>query len=136
MSINQKVYSLSLLTFWIISVGLIADLILIGHYQTIWQTVPLLMQFLAVFAVLVYHNNPISRLEKIINSLVVLLILSGVAGVGFHLHNNWQFEVELHPGQSVTELIQNVTTGAVPIMTPGAMIVSGLAVRLIIISKS
>lgn len=136
MKFYQKVYGLSLWMFWVISVGLVADLILIGHFETFWQTVPLTLQILAALVVLVYHNNPIRHVEKVINSLVILLIISGLAGVGFHLHNNWEFESELHPGQSWIETLKNVMTGAVPIMAPGAMIVSGLAVRLITISKS
>lgn len=122
--------------FVVISAGLVTDLILIGHYESFWQMIPLLLQLLAGFAVIFYYKKPIRFLEKVVNVMVILLMLSAFIGVGFHLHNNWEFEQELHPGQSMVQLFKNVLTGAIPVMAPGAMIVSGLTARLLIISKN
>jgi len=49
--------------------------------------------------------------------------LGGIAGIGFHLNNNWEFEREIYPNLSGLDFIWKVLTGAIPVTAPGSLIV-------------
>ena len=119
------------LIFVLMHVGLIAELLLIGHYESFWQIFPLISLGLGLTSIFMP-----SRSLLVVKFFYFLTIFSGVLGVVLHLKNNWEFEMEMYPGMTVAELISKSFTGALPALAPGTLIPIGLMGFLLIQLKT
>lgn len=119
--ITNNNYSLALLIFLLLHIGLILELVLIGHYESFWQYFPLISLGLGLLSL-----GMSSRSLLLVKFFYLLTILSGVLGVILHLKNNWEFELEMYPGMATSELILKSLTGALPALAPGTLIPIGL----------
>lgn len=107
------------LIFLIMVVGMLADLLLIEHFESFWQFVPVI--FLAVSGIgyfLVSKGTGIN----LFRAWMYTGMLSGVVGIYMHVKNNWEFAIELRSNLKGWELISEVATGAIPVISPGFLI--------------
>ena len=118
---NRSEYRMALLIFLLLHLGLILELVLIGHYESFWQFFPLISLSLGVISL--WLSNWSLVLVKI---FYLLTILSGVLGVFLHLKSNWEFELEMYPSMPTSELLMESLTGALPALAPGTLIPIGL----------
>jgi len=125
---DKKLVSIIFLLFHL---GLILELILIGHYESFWQYFPLISLGLGIVSLTL-----LSRSLVLVKSFYLLTIFAGVLGVILHLKNNWEFETEMYPGMGTTDLILNSLTGAIPALAPGTLIPIGLMGFLLIQLKT
>lgn len=102
-------------------VGIVLDLLLIGHYEDWRQLLPVVC--LPVALLLAYL--PGSKL-KVLYYISLIVMLVGIVGVVLHLANNYEFEQEMRPNLAGAELMMRAFTGALPVMAPGALIPIGL----------
>jgi len=106
--------------------GTAAELLLVGHYESMAQFVPLVL--LAATVVLggsvLLTPRPVSL--TLLQLLMVIFLGSGVLGVGLHYHGNEEFELEMYPSLSGLELITKTLTGATPVLAPGSMSLLGI----------
>lgn len=136
MKTPEEIYRLSYIIFLIAATGLLMELLLIGHLESFWQIFPVVLLSVAVTNAVLFYYIAHRFVFLIFNFLTIILMISGFIGIGFHLHNNWEFTIELHPGESTFQLITDMLTGAIPAVAPGAMIVSGLVGKLLILVKN
>ncbi len=118
---------MALLIFILFHFGLIAELLLIGHYESFWQYSPIVSLCLGLISLLLP-----SKSLQLVKFFYLLTILSGVLGVILHLRSNWEFEVEMYPGMKTVDLISKSMTGAIPALAPGTLIPIGLMGFLLI----
>ena len=118
--LNQQ-FSLGLLVFLFLHLGLILELVLIGHYESFWQYFPLIALTLGLLTL-----GFQSRSLVLVKFLYLLIILTGVVGVFLHLKSNWEFELEMYPSMKMNELLIQSFTGALPALAPGTLIPIGL----------
>lgn len=119
---------LVLLIFHIGTLSVGVELLLLGHIESFWQWVPLILIAVSMVA-LVFHavvRNAASI--KIFQVLMVLFILSGFVGIGQHYKAKIEFKLEINPSLSGLELFREALTGATvpPVLAPGMMLQLGL----------
>jgi hypothetical protein len=106
-------------------VGMTTELLLLGHVESVSQWTPVALLGASVL-LLVWHAVAPSRTTvRVLQATMVLFIVTGGIGVGFHYDGNVEFELELSPEASGWDLIAKTMTGATPVLAPGTMAVLG-----------
>jgi hypothetical protein len=125
--------TLSVIRQWLLAalvVGLVGtgiELVLLEHYETAVQFVPLVFIALAL-AVLTWHRVKGDALSiRALQATMVLFLMAGVAGVGFHLRGAAEFQLEIDPSQPRWDIFKKAMRAkAPPVLAPGLMVQLGL----------
>ena len=95
--------TLSVIRRWLLAVlalglvGTSVELVLLEHYETAVQWVPLVAIALAL-AVLIWHGVKGDALSiRALQATMVLFLAAGVAGMGLHLRGSAEFQLEIDP---------------------------------------
>jgi hypothetical protein len=107
-------------------VGVLLELLLLEHFEDVWQRVPV---FLLSAAIIVagWHGFDRGALSvRALRWLMVLFIVSGAIGLFLHFDSNMQFELEMDPNMTGTPLLWASLMGAIPALAPGTMVQLGL----------
>jgi hypothetical protein len=106
--------------------GTIAELVLLRHVDEAAQWLPV-GALTAAIPILIWHGaSPGNASVRTLQSLMVVFIILGVAGVGLHYNGNREFERELHPAEHGWEFLRKTVAGATPVLAPGSMVLLGL----------
>lgn len=104
-----------------------ADLLLLGHYEEVWQALPLLpiaMAFLAIAWLLLARSVLAVTAMRIV---MLLFIATGVGGMLLHYNGNREFQREIDPDLRGWSLFMTViTSNAPPALAPSVMIHLGV----------
>jgi hypothetical protein len=106
--------------------GLMAELVLLEHYEDPWQWAPLVVLALTLAAGAALWRRPTSRLLQIFRGLMVVSLVAGALGVILHLKGNMEFELERDPSLGGFALLWKCLRGATPALAPGALAQLGL----------
>ena len=106
--------------------GMGAELLLIGHFETFQQWIPLALLGIGLAAAGWHAVAPKRASVRTLQVIMTLCVISGVVGVGLHYQGNEEFELEMYPAMRGSELIRKVLTGATPVLAPGSMALLGL----------
>ena len=107
--------------------GTAADLLLLNHFEDVWQFPPLLVIVCAllVMAWLVVSSRPVAVVAMRVS--MVAFIVVGLAGILLHYNGNSEFQREIDPNLVGWDLIVKVLTAkAPPALAPASMIQLGL----------
>jgi hypothetical protein len=106
--------------------GMTAELLLLGHFESAAQVLPLGLLGVGL-AVLLWHlAAPSTASVRVLQGTMMLFVVSGGIGIGLHYDGNVEFELEMYPSMSGIELIRNTLSGATPVFAPGTMALLGL----------
>lgn len=106
--------------------GLLMELILIEHYDSWQQWIPLVLLTLGLIDVgIVVHNTTPGTL-KAFRVLMGLYVVIGGLGLYFHVAGNMDFALERDATLSGVRLILKSVHGGTPILAPGALTQLGL----------
>ncbi len=108
------------------SIGALAELILVGHYEDAWQFAPLGLLGLVILVTAVYLRRPSEKLRRAVAGVMWVCIVAGLLGNWLHYQGNSEFEREMYPDRVGFELFRESLTGATPVLAPGTMTVIGL----------
>jgi hypothetical protein len=111
-----------LATFVVGVVGVIAELLLIEHYEEIWQLSPLLLLLAALLALGWYGLRRSPAALRAFRVVMLLFVASGFVGVLLHYKGNTEFELERDPAIGGLALFWESVRGATPALAPGTMI--------------
>jgi hypothetical protein len=125
--------TLSVIRRWLLAVlglglvGTAAELVLLEHYETAVQWVPLISIALAL-AVLVWHRVKGDALSiRALQATMLLFLVAGMVGTGFHLLGAAEFQTEIDPSQSRWEIFKKaMRSKAPPVLAHGLMVQLGL----------
>jgi len=106
--------------------GLLLELLLLEHWMARPQYVPLVVLSLTLVAVAVLALRPGSGTVRLFRGVMGLVVVAGLAGIGFHLSDNLAFERELTPGASLGLQLWEAVRGATPLLAPGSLVQLGL----------
>lgn len=106
--------------------GLIPELLLLKHYDSIWQVIPLVVLALTLIATALVWRRPDPRTVKLFQAVMVLCVLAGIAGVVLHAKGNLEWALERDDTLRGWPLIWKILRGATPLLAPGAMAQLGL----------
>lgn len=107
--------------------GTAADLLLLDHFEDVWQLPPLLViaSALLVVAWLVVSGRPVAVVAMRV--AMVAFIAVGCAGILLHYNGNSEFQREIDPSLDGWNLVVKVLTAkAPPALAPASMIELGL----------
>ncbi len=107
------------------SFGTSAELMLMGHTEGVWQNVPLVLIAIGCGTLGLVALKPGMTQLRAFQLVLILFVVSGVAGVLLHYKGNTEFELELNPDLSGVALFSESMRGATPALAPGTMILLG-----------
>ena len=113
------------------SLGLLAELLLLGHLEGWTQWIPLVLLVAATIAGLDWLRDARPNARRRLHVSGWLLALSGLIGTVLHVRGNWEFELEMYPDMRALELFAESMTGATPALAPGALLILGLMAAIV-----
>ena len=121
-----RIRRLLLLTLAFGTVGMGLELLLLGHFESASQVVPLVLLGASVLVLAWHVAAPGRGSVRALQATMMSFIISGGIGIGLHYDGNVEFELEMYPAMRGLELIGNTLTGATPVFAPGTMALLGL----------
>jgi len=107
-------------------VGTAGELILLGHFDSAGQWIPLIALAAAVPLLISHARRPGPLTVTSVKWLMYGFMMFGVVGVGLHYDGNVEFERELHPKDTGLMFLRHTIAGATPVLAPGSMVLLGL----------
>jgi hypothetical protein len=118
---------LLLMLLMVAMVGTAADLVLLDHFESVWQIVPLAVIALGIASALAAAAHQGARTLTLMRLAMALFIGAGLIGIGLHYAGNNEFQRELDPDlRGWTLFVKSVTSKAPPALAPAGMIQMGL----------
>lgn len=114
-----------LFIFMVNVLGLLAELFLLGHYESPLQQSPFYFMVLSSASLALAGFVAATWAKRLAQAVLLGTLVLGIAGIYFHFDENAAFELEMYPKMGGTELIWESLTGATPVLAPGAIV--GLA---------
>jgi hypothetical protein len=107
--------------------GLGVELVLLEHYEDVWQLTPLVL-ITANLAVLLWQaTKPSWPAVQSLRVLMVAMLAAGAVGIFLHYRANMEFQLEMSPGLGGLDLFLKAIRAKVPPpLAPGAMAQLGL----------
>ena len=106
--------------------GMLVDLILLEHYETVWQWSPLVLLVPVLAIVVAVWFRPSRGLVRGFQGAMIACIGAGLVGLFLHYRGNVEFELERDPSLGGFALFWETIRGATPALAPGAMVQLGL----------
>ena len=116
----------TLLILVLAMVGILAELLLIEHFEDSWQIAPLALLTIGFAAIGWHARAPGTWSTRTLRAVMTLFVLAGLLGVFLHYRGNVEFELEQNPGASRWALFREAIQGATPALAPGVMVQLGL----------
>lgn len=104
------------------ALGLIAELFLLEHTESVYQWLPLIALFLTAPLAVVLALRPTRPLLRVFQALMIVAVVIGGLGVYLHFQGNTEFELEMDPALRGFDLVWSALGGATPSLAPGAMV--------------
>ena len=108
------------------AIGLVPELLLLKHYESVWQVVPLVLLVVTLVATAIVWRRPSARSLQFFRVMMVLCLLAGAVGVILHGKGNIEWALERDDTLHGWPLIWKMLRGATPLLAPGAMAQLGL----------
>jgi hypothetical protein len=108
------------------TLGLIAELLLQGHYESFTQWIPLIVLGIGLVSTIAVARSKSRGTIRVFQGVMAAFVIAGVLGVYFHLKGNVEWELERDPGLALGPLIWKTLSGATPAFAPGALAQLGL----------
>ena len=113
------------------------ELLLLEHYEKIWQAIPLGLLSIALIASFLPLRTGNSGPNKIFAVVCIVMLVSGPIGLLLHYQDNVEFEREMQPTIAGVSLFWKAIRGALPALAPGTMIyLGGLGLLHLLIARS
>lgn len=106
--------------------GTEVELLLLKHTDGIWQLVPVLLVGASLLAVAWVGLSQGPGSLQVFRAMMLIFVLSGLAGLLLHFRGNLAFERESDPSLAGAALWHRAVMGATPTLAPGTMIQLGL----------
>jgi hypothetical protein len=106
--------------------GLVPELLLLKHYDSVWQLVPLVVLLATLLTAAFVWRRPDPRTLGAFRAVMWLCVLAGIAGVVLHAKGNWEWALERDDTLHGWPLVWKILRGATPLLAPGAMAQLGL----------
>lgn len=106
--------------------GLVADLLLLEHWESPWQWTPLVLLAATLVVATRAALRSTGRVLRALRALMALCVLAGLVGVLLHYKGNVEFELEREGALRGWALFAESMRGATPALAPAAMAQLGL----------
>ncbi len=122
----NRIRHILLVIFLLGTAGTVAELLLIGHIEEVWQWLPLLLLVVSILILLAHVT--VGANIRMFQGIMILFIASGITGIALHYKARMEFKLEINPALKGKQLILETIKGATipPVLAPGLMIQLGL----------
>ncbi|HSR69240.1 MAG TPA: hypothetical protein VLU25_14990 [Acidobacteriota bacterium] len=114
----------------LLSLGILVttiDLLLLQHYEDVWQLAPLGLNGVGIMVIACYLLIGGRRSLRFMQGTMVLFVLAGAAGIVLHFQGNMEFQLDIDPSLSTWDLFWKVLRSkAPPALAPASMAQLGL----------
>jgi hypothetical protein len=108
------------------ALGLIAELVLLEHTESVWQWIPIVLLGAALLAGAIVWRRPGRHALASFRGVMLLCIAAGLLGLYLHYQGNVEWELESDPAARGADLLWRSLRGATPALAPGALAQLGL----------
>ncbi len=124
----RAIRGILLAIFLLGTLGTGTELFLIGHTESIWQWVPLLLILISLIVLVCHFVFRRAATVRVLQVTMILFIISGCVGILLHYQGKVAFKLETNPALGGLELFWEAIKGATvpPVLAPGMMIHMGL----------
>lgn len=107
-------------------VGIVAELLLAGHYDATLQLLPIALCAVALVPILAVLFRPSRRTILALRGVMLVIALAGLLGMYEHITGNLSFAQEVNAAKANAAPVQTALTGANPVLAPGALGITAL----------
>lgn len=107
-------------------VGLLIELLLLEHFDSITQWIPLVSLGLGLATSVAVARRPTRSSMLAFQLMMAVFVVTGLLGLVLHLKGNVEWELERSPDLGGWQLIWEALRGATPVLAPGALAQLGL----------
>lgn len=107
-------------------IGLLVELLLLEHYESVQELIPVVLIVLATAASLLLALRPSAGAVHVFRWLMVVSMAAAVLGTYLHYRSNWEFEREMDATAAVPATLWRAMRGGTPALAPGALLQLGL----------
>jgi hypothetical protein len=116
-----------LVVFLLGLVGSAVELLLLGHYEDVRQTIPLVLSGVSLVALAAFGATGAWLALRAFQGTMLLFVVSGAVGVWLHFQANREFQLEVNPSLSGWALVSKALQAKTPpALAPGVMVQLGL----------
>lgn len=108
------------------SVGLLMELLLLEHFETPFELIPLTLLSLAILTGIALAARPGRPTIRAFQGVMLALVAASAAGLWFHMRENAAFELEIDDSVEGLTLLWLALRGATPALAPGALTQIGI----------
>lgn len=108
------------------AVGLLVELALLEHFDSVTQSIPLALLVMVVGAVVGVRAWRGPRAVHFFQAVMALCVVAGAVGILLHYRGNVEFELERDGSLGGLRLFWEAIRGATPALAPGALSQLGL----------
>jgi hypothetical protein len=130
---SRPVGDVEVLRRWVLAIlflglaGTVVELALLGHVEQPLQFVPLVLIVAALAAIAWGLTRSSAASLRTLEIIMILFVLAGFAGVAAHFRGSAEFQLDLNPSMSTSELVEKILRAkAPPLLAPGMMLQMGL----------
>src|SRR5688572_31679442 len=98
------------------------ELLLLGHFESVYQLIPLGLIAISLLVIAWHHSDQGPSSIRVLRTVMMACIVAGVIGIGLHFWSNVEFEIEMYPNIEGMDLFKRAISGAMPALAPGSMI--------------
>ena len=106
--------------------GLSVELLLLEHFEDVWQWAPLLVLGAGLATGGAVAVRPTRATLRAFRGVMALAVGAGLLGLYLHYTGNAEFELESDPSLGGLRLFWSSVRGATPVLAPGALAQLGL----------
>lgn len=107
-------------------VGLLAELFLLEHTESLTQWIPMASLGLGLLSGAAVALRPTRRSLRIFQAVMAVFVAAGLLGLVLHLRGNLEFALERDASLRGAALAWEALRGATPALAPGALFQLGL----------
>lgn len=107
-------------------VGLLLELLLLEHFDSITQWIPLVSLGLGFATSVAVARRPTKSSMRAFQLMMAVFVVTGLLGLVLHLKGNVEWALERSPDLGGWQLIWKALRGATPALAPGALAQLGL----------
>ena len=108
------------------AVGLLAELLLLEHFESVTQWIPLALLVVVLGAAVAAGVRRVPGTVRFFQVVMALCVVVGAVGVFLHYQGNVEFELERDGSLRGLRLLWEAVRGATPALAPGALSQLGL----------
>ena len=121
--VSPRVRALLLGVTGIGAVGVLTELLLLGHYEDAFQLIPAAVLVVCVSIIVWHASRPSAITVRLLQGTLVLLLIAGTAGVVLHFNGAAAFQLEIDPSLTRTALFAKVIrVHAPPLLAPASLV--------------